>query len=38
MSKKVSLFTTLLVLGLTSVALAADAGGEKAVGLQFFVY
>jgi len=37
--KKVGLLTTLLVLGLTTVALAAEApGGEKAVGLSFFVY
>jgi F-type H+-transporting ATPase subunit c len=39
MSKKVTLFTTLLVLGLTAAAFAAEAGGgEKAMGVQFFVY
>lgn len=38
MSKKVGLLTTLLVLGLTTVAMAADAGGDKAEGLRFFVY
>ncbi len=38
MSKKVALLTTLLVLGLTTLAFAAEAGGEKAVGLSFFVY
>lgn len=39
--KKVGLLTTLLVLGLTTAALAADAGagaGDKAMGLSFFVY
>ena len=39
MSKKVGLLTTLLVLGLTTVAMAADAGaGDKAEGIRFFVY
>lgn len=40
MSKKVALLTTLLVLGLATMALAADAagGGEKAAGISFFVY
>ncbi|HOI93654.1 ATP synthase F0 subunit C [Syntrophobacter fumaroxidans] len=39
MSRKVTLFTTLLVLGLTAAAFAAEAGGgEKAAGVQFFVY
>ncbi|HOV87089.1 MAG TPA: ATP synthase F0 subunit C [Syntrophobacteraceae bacterium] len=39
MTKKVGLFTTLFVLGLTTLALAADAGAsDKAEGLRFFVY
>jgi F-type H+-transporting ATPase subunit c len=40
MSKKVGLLTTILVLGLTTLACAADAGaaGDKAEGLRFFVY
>jgi F-type H+-transporting ATPase subunit c len=40
MSRKVGLFTSLLVLGLTTIALAADAGGaaEKVEGMRFFVY
>lgn len=41
MSKKVALLTTLLVLGLATMAMAADAaagGGEKAAGISFFVY
>lgn len=39
MSRKVGLFTTLLVLALSTVAFAADAApGDKAAGLQFFIY
>jgi F-type H+-transporting ATPase subunit c len=40
MSKKVGLLTTILVLGLTTLACAADAAGaaDKAGGMQFFVY
>jgi len=42
MSKKVGLLTTLFVLALTTVALAAEAAGagsaEKVQGLQFFMY
>ncbi|NTW35344.1 MAG: ATP synthase F0 subunit C, partial [Syntrophobacteraceae bacterium] len=38
MSKKVGLLTTILVLGLTTLAFAADAGGDKAEGMRFFVY
>ncbi|MGQ9483808.1 MAG: ATP synthase F0 subunit C [Desulfosoma sp.] len=39
MSRKVGFFTTLLVLGLTTLAMAADAGSaEKAEGLRFFMY
>ena len=40
MSKKVGLLTTLLVLGLTTVAMAAEGGGaaEKVAGLRFFMY
>lgn len=41
MSKKVGLLTTLLVLGLTTMALAADATvsvGDKSAALQFYVY
>lgn len=39
MSRKVALLTTLLVLGLTTLALAAEpAAGGKAEGLSFFVY
>ena len=40
MSKRVGLLTTLFVLGLTTVALAADGAGaaDKAEGLRFFVY
>lgn len=41
MSKKVGLLTTLFVLALTTVALAAEAGAgsaEKVQGLQFFMY
>ncbi|GLI34707.1 ATP synthase F0 subunit C [Desulforhabdus amnigena] len=41
MSKKVALLTTLLVLGLTAMAFAAEApagGAEKAAGISFFVY
>jgi F-type H+-transporting ATPase subunit c len=38
MSKKIGLLTTILVLGLTTLAFAADAGGDKAGGMQFFVY
>jgi F-type H+-transporting ATPase subunit c len=38
MFKKVGLLTTVMVLGLTTMALAADAGGDKAAGLSFFVY
>jgi len=41
MSKKVGLLTTLIMLGLTTAALAAGApetGADKAVGLSFFVY
>ncbi len=40
MSKKIGLLTTLMVLALTTAALAADAGGagEKVEGMRFFVY
>lgn len=38
MSKRIGLLTTLLVLGLTTIACAADAGADKAEGLRFFVY
>jgi F-type H+-transporting ATPase subunit c len=39
MSKRVGLFTSLFLLGLTTVAFAADAGaGEKVAGLNFFMY
>jgi len=39
MSRKVGFLTTLLVLGLTTVALAADAGAaEKVEGIRFFMY
>lgn len=39
MSKKVGLFAMLLVLALSTVALAAEApGGEKSMGLSFFVW
>ncbi|MBP8644570.1 MAG: ATP synthase F0 subunit C [Syntrophobacteraceae bacterium] len=39
MTRKVGLLTTLLVLGLTTLAFAADAGAsDKAEGLRFFVY
>jgi F-type H+-transporting ATPase subunit c len=39
MSKKVGLLTTLFLLGLTTVALAQDAGAaEKVEGLRFFMY
>jgi len=39
MSRKVGFFTTLLVLGLTTLAMAADAGSaEKVEGLRFFMY
>lgn len=38
MFKRVSLMTVVFVLGLTTLALAADAGSEKGVGLQFFIY
>jgi len=40
MSKKVGLLTTLMVLGLTTVAMAAEGGGaaEKVAGLNFFIY
>ncbi len=40
MSKKVGLLTTLLVLGLSTVAMAAEGGGaaEKVAGLNFFIY
>jgi len=41
MSKKVGLLTSLFLLALTTVALAADAGpgsAEKVQGLQFFMY
>jgi F-type H+-transporting ATPase subunit c len=38
MSKKVALFTTLLVLGLTTLALAADPAAAKGEGLSFFVW
>ncbi|SMC24495.1 ATP synthase F0 subcomplex C subunit [Desulfacinum hydrothermale DSM 13146] len=39
MSRKVSFLTTLLVLGLTTVAFAAEAGSpEKVEGIRFFVY
>lgn len=39
MSRKVALFTTLLVLGLATLALAADpAAAGKSEGLSFFVY
>ncbi len=38
MSKKVALLTTFLVLGLTSMAFAAEAGSAEAVGVSFFVY
>jgi F-type H+-transporting ATPase subunit c len=37
MFKKVGLLTTVMVLGLTTMALAADAGGQAA-GISFFVY
>ena len=37
--KRVGLLTTLFLLGLTTMAFAADAGvGEKVAGLQFFMY
>ena len=39
MRKKTVLLTALMVLGMASVACAADAaGGDKAAALQFFVY
>jgi F-type H+-transporting ATPase subunit c len=39
MSKKIGLLTTLFVLGLTTAVLAAEpAAGDKAKGLEFFVY
>lgn len=38
MSKRIGLLTTILVLGLTTLAFAADAGGDKAEGMRFFVY
>lgn len=39
MVKKVGFMTTLMVLALATVALAADApAGDKATGLQFFIY
>jgi F-type H+-transporting ATPase subunit c len=41
MSKKVGLLTSLLVLGLTAIAMAAEApagGAEKAAGISFFIY
>ena len=40
--KKISLFTTLLVLGLCTLSFASEvapaAGADKAIGLQFFIY
>jgi len=40
--KKVGLLTTLMVLGMATVSMAAEAagasGGDKAMGLSFFVY
>ncbi len=36
--KKVGLLTTLLVLGLTCVAFAADGGDPKSSAVQFFLY
>ena len=40
MSKKVGLLTALFVLGMATVSFAADAvaPGDKAAGLQFFIY
>ena len=39
MSKKIGLLTTLFVLGLATAVLAAEpAAGDKAKGLEFFVY
>ncbi len=39
MSRKVGFLTTLLVLGLTTLALAAEGGSaEKVEGIRFFVY
>jgi F-type H+-transporting ATPase subunit c len=41
MTKKVGLLTTVLLLGLAAVALAAEAGAggaEKVAGLNFFIY
>ncbi|MCU0587431.1 MAG: ATP synthase F0 subunit C [Syntrophobacteraceae bacterium] len=38
MSKRVGLLTTIMVLGLSTLAFAADAGGDKAAGMQFFIY
>lgn len=36
--KKVGLLTTLMVLGLTTMAMAADMGGDKAAGISFYLY